>query len=392
MSKTRNPLRGLMYISVFVLVFDILGMYLDLTAADTSEILGIPFHSRGSLNPIAPFRIACIVVFLYLYRRYSKYAWHTLIISILLDISAYWILRWQGIYFETLETAVNDWFRLGLWALLLVYVIKLLSPYMQFISSNSTQAYKAQQAMPDSLLDPHQIIESCDDEKAGDSSQSVRLRAETQVQLGKLGAAFILIYSTYYVIVHRIYLAIVIGVPAKFIRFAVISFTFAYAIPVFYLCGLATKRLRIAKMGYRIWLIFVLGFFLFVGFRELVLKGNFSIFPTFWGPLGIITIVWWVGVRGLTRIVEPQTKSAECDTIANISMYIGIFLGFFCGSKITHDFLASYWPEIPHYDKVRSVLPCLVGAAAGSLLGGYVGAFIGAFIERLQKAKTRQQG
>jgi len=391
MKEKTNPLRWLMYLAVICLFLDIGQIYLDAATSGEGDILGIPFHSRGALNPTAPFRIACILVFLYFYRRHSKYAWHTLMVIILLDIPAYWILRWQGIYFKVPETGISDWFTLSLWVFLLVYVIKLRSAYVQFILCDNVQTRKAQQATPDNLLAPYQITGSSENKGVSDPSRPPSLSPGIQIQLGKLGAAFVLIYSTYHIIIHKFYLAIVAGIPAKFVTVFVVCSAFGYAVPIVYLCGLVTKRLAIARTVYRIWLVFVLGFLLFIGLEELVLKGDFSAFLSFWMPLGIVTILWQVGLQGLTRIMKPEATGKWFNTASSILMFIGMFLGFFCGGKITHDFLASYWPDIPHYDRLRWMLPCFTGAVAGSSVGAYVGAFIGSLIDQLRKGKPTKR-
>ena len=131
-----NPMRWLMYIAVFWLFVDIVLMYMDATVSGVSEICGITFDSRGPLNPLAPFRVTCMILFLFLYAKHSKYAWHVMMILLLLNIPLYWILRSQAIYYRPLRYAKEDWFLITVWAGFLLWMIKLRPRYFLFISSN----------------------------------------------------------------------------------------------------------------------------------------------------------------------------------------------------------------------------------------------------------------
>jgi hypothetical protein len=132
----QNPIRWLMYIGLFWLLFDIMQIYLDATVTGIGEVWGIPFDSRGPLNPIAPFRIGCIVVFLYFYVKRSKHAWIAIMIPMVLSTPAYWILRMQRIYFRAPKSAVNDYLALAAWVGLLLYTISLRTKYLSFIASD----------------------------------------------------------------------------------------------------------------------------------------------------------------------------------------------------------------------------------------------------------------
>ena len=122
----------------------------------------------------------------------------------------------------------------------------------------------------------------------------------------------------------------------------------------------------------------------------LVLQGNFSDFLTFWAPMGIVVLMWKVGLHGLKRTLRCDQEPSNWDSVSGICTYLGMFLGFFCGGKLTHDILKVFWPTVPHYDKVRWILPCFVGSMLGLAAGVYLGAFLGSFVaflvrDRIQK-------
>ena len=228
-------------------------------------------------------------------------------------------------------------------------------------------------------------------EKIEDSLINYDLRPHIQIWLGKFGACSAIIYGFYLIIIHKFYM-VVITPPPNMLFMLFLFFTLDFVIPGIYVYGLTYGKINITKLSYGVWLAFVVIYFLFEGFCKLILMGDFSEFATFWAPLGIITIFWRVGLRGLDRVTKPETEKKNLDDVSNISMYIGVFLGFFCGGKITHDLLASYWPDMPHYDKLRWVLPCFGGAIAGSFVGAYIGAFIGYFVNKaLIKSSTQEK-
>lgn len=130
-----NPMRWLMYIAVFGLLFDIAGIYIDLTASGSGEIWGIPFNSCGPLNPIAPFRIVFMLIFLYLYGKHSKYAWHVMMLFLILNIPAYWFFRIRGTYLQPQAFRTKDLFTFVVWLGFLFYVIILRPRYMHFLSN-----------------------------------------------------------------------------------------------------------------------------------------------------------------------------------------------------------------------------------------------------------------
>jgi len=396
MTQEVNPLRWLMCIAVFVLLFDVAQIYLDATVSGTGEVVGIPFHSRGPLNPIAPFRIIAVIVYLYLYHKRSTLAWHVLLMTTILSFPAYLILRLQGIYFKPDKFTTRDLFTLVAWITLALYIIKLRSPYIQFLSCGGTSVKENEEDEESAPTDDYrpfgrEMCKSHEQIRFGQTFNTFSIKPETQIQMGKFAASLVIIYATYLLVIHRIYMAVARGISAKYVGVAAIYLTLGFLIPIGYVWSLVYRKLRSARIVYRIWLVFVLLAFVFVGFHRLILMGDFSDFLPFWGPLGVTTIFWWVGVRGLTRIEEPETESKHANTVSNISMYIGMFLGFFCNGKITHDLLASYWPDVPYY-YMRWFLPCLVGGIAGSCIGAfagaYAGAFLGFFIDRLQKAKA----
>lgn len=378
-----------MYFSVFILLTDILWLYLDATISDTTTILGVSFQSRGPVNPLALLRVVCIPIFLYLYWKRSKYAWYLLIITILLNIPLYWISRMCGIYFQPPNFVPNDVFTLAGWIVLIFYTVKLRADYLRFVCSNGTLLAENHQGASNSCLSMHEEESDSNSNRVSHVSNTNYLTPHTQTQIGKLGAYLVIIYGLYLVIVNRFYMIVFELPPKRFFFVLALFYTLVFVIPGLYIFALTYRKRSIATVTCYIFLAFAVIRFLFEGIRKLVLLGDFSRFVSFWGPLGIVTIFWWIGYRGLKRLTASHMVKGECDTIMSLSMYIGIFLGFFCGGKIIHDFLSHFWPDVPYYDLLRWGLPCLAGGAGGSFIGSYIGAYIGYIIDKIIKAKCK---
>ena len=367
-----------MYFAVIFLLLDIVWLYLDATISGTGEVLGIPFHSRGSLNPIAPFRMVASISFLLLYYKHSKYAWHVLMISILVNIPFYCILRIRGIYFQPPEFVSKDCFTLIAWIGILYYMMRVRQQYMLYVSSRIRAEHDSMSDYPGDYSETTEETERpIQRQTSNHSVKDISLQPEIQIEIGEVLACLIIVMSCY------LYFS---GSGQLRPTTLIVSIIFFIIIPALYVYALSKENLKVAKISYRAWLSCVLLLFIFYGFRKLILMGQFSSFLYFWAPLGVITICFWVGQRGLTRIIEPNTNEGSCDTIPWISMCIGIFLGFFLGGRITHGFLALVWPHIPHYE-VRWALPCLIGSIAGGIVGGVVSSFLGFLIEAIRQSK-----
>lgn len=124
----RNPMKYLVYFALFGLLIDIGGIYMDTSAKDFA-----------SINPLAPLRIVCLLTFLYLYVKQSKYAWHVIMAPMLLYIPIYWLLRVQGIHFQQQEFATKDLITLAAWLVMLLYMIAIRSQYMDFLTSKDKE-------------------------------------------------------------------------------------------------------------------------------------------------------------------------------------------------------------------------------------------------------------
>ena len=135
MDVNNNPLRGMVFLSIWFLILDLFQVSLDLNILSSGEIWGIPYKSQGSINPLAPFRILCYFVFLYLYKKSSKYAWHILLGYIITVIPAYIILRWQEIYYPPSKSVFPYVFTIFAGLVVLLYIIILRKKYFSYIVS-----------------------------------------------------------------------------------------------------------------------------------------------------------------------------------------------------------------------------------------------------------------
>jgi hypothetical protein len=294
-----------------------------------------------------------------------------------------------GIYFQPPNFVPNDVFTLAGWIVLIFYTVKLRADYLRFVCSNGTLLAENHQGASNSCLSMHEEESDSNSNRVSHVSNTNYLTPHTQTQIGKLGAYLVIIYGLYLVIVNRFYMIVFELPPKRFFFVLALFYTLVFVIPGLYIFALTYRKRSIATVTCYIFLAFAVIRFLFEGIRKLVLLGDFSRFVSFWGPLGIVTIFWWIGYRGLKRLTASHMVKGECDTIMSLSMYIGIFLGFFCGGKIIHDFLSHFWPDVPYYDLLRWGLPCLAGGAGGSFIGSYIGAYIGYIIDKIIKAKCK---
>jgi len=132
----QNPMRWLVYLAVFGLILCISRMLLDATRSNNDHVVhGVNFGSLLDMNPLAPFQILFTILFLYLYVKHSKYAWHAIAIPFLLSYPISVIFRAAGVYFLPHRHAFENWFWLMLWVLLLIYMLGLRKRYISFLSS-----------------------------------------------------------------------------------------------------------------------------------------------------------------------------------------------------------------------------------------------------------------
>ena len=127
--------------AIFALIGGILQIIMDAKVEGIGEIWGIPYDSRGVLNPLIPFQIIFMVPFLFLYWKKSKYAWHTLMVFFILDIPYYWLFRAQEIYFRPPKYTFGEYSLVISWVVLPIYLLYIRSRYLNYISSGKNTKY-----------------------------------------------------------------------------------------------------------------------------------------------------------------------------------------------------------------------------------------------------------
>ena len=120
----QNPLRWLIFIAIVSIIFDAFGI--------VAEVLNIVEFHRGKLFVLAPFRILFMAVFLYFVSRRSKYAWHIIVVTLLIYTPAYFILHPKD--FSSAEYYSEFGFTLLVWIGFLIYAMMLRKPYMEYLS------------------------------------------------------------------------------------------------------------------------------------------------------------------------------------------------------------------------------------------------------------------
>ena len=132
----RNPMRWLVYLTVFGLILGASRTHLDITrASDDYTLFGINIWRFGAINPLTPFNLIFAIAFLYLYIKQSKYAWHALALPFLLNYPISLMLRMGGIYFQPYKHMWETVLWPVIWVLVLVYIIQLRNKYFDFLSS-----------------------------------------------------------------------------------------------------------------------------------------------------------------------------------------------------------------------------------------------------------------
>jgi len=128
----KNPIKWLAYVSVFWLVICILQI-LDANVSGVGKIWGLTCYNRGTLNPIVPFSVVFIVMFLLLYVKRSQYAWHVLFTFFVLDTPVYRIFRFQGVNFRLTQSVLQNILILVVWIGLLAYMIYVYKAYRNYV-------------------------------------------------------------------------------------------------------------------------------------------------------------------------------------------------------------------------------------------------------------------
>jgi len=130
----RNPMRFLVYLTVFALIICVSQVYYDQTIPNNGgKFWGVDVESRGAFNPLAPFHIMGGLIFLYLCAKHSKYAWHVIIIWFVLALPSYWFLRCMRIYFRPPRYTFEDPFSLCIWIITLIYIMRLRPKYNLYV-------------------------------------------------------------------------------------------------------------------------------------------------------------------------------------------------------------------------------------------------------------------
>jgi hypothetical protein len=118
-NKIRNPLRSIMHVAILALILSIFGL---IHSEKLSLWVGILYSVEATL-------------FLYLYFKQSKYAWYALFVFCFFNSPGFILLRILG-YNLGLKYSKPWWVSVGVWVLVLVYLIHVRGRYMSFIDDH----------------------------------------------------------------------------------------------------------------------------------------------------------------------------------------------------------------------------------------------------------------
>ena len=332
---TKNPLRTFVYVSILILVVD------TAEIAYTSVETAIEGHSTAGklfyLWTLA--RMACLVLFLVLNGR-SKYAWHFLLGSLMVSAGEYSLAGLKGDSDHISSVVMYGAIGIGL----IVYLILLRGKYNTWLTARrvdmvgSEDSPKARVDADNSLVSGEPTISAID-----------------QLTVGKIGAACVAIYAAGPIAKH---------VSAKGLHVENVGFVlvlvFFLGVPLTYGFSLIRRKVVIAYALWRVWLGFIILFFVLQGFRELVLEGDTRRLYHFWLPLIVATLMMEAGVQGARRLYA-KAKQDTRDTASHIGAWVAGFIGFCYGGKLAHLILRRLGSDMPSYD-IRWVIASLAGA------------------------------
>jgi hypothetical protein len=137
------------------------------------------------------------------------------------------------------------------------------------------------------------------------------MKAKTQIRIGLWGAILLTAFGVFDCLYH---------LPSSFaeILYEMFNYLFTIIILVFYIVSIVRKKLRTTIIAYRIWWIscvVLLWLSAYVSFLEGKWAESFKSFITevimilyFILPFGFVTLILWMGIRGLKRMIETENE------------------------------------------------------------------------------------
>lgn len=135
------------------------------------------------------------------------------------------------------------------------------------------------------------------------------MKPKTQKNIGLVTAAILFVVGIY---------KLVFQVHLRLDLLGLLEITIFSAI---YFLALRARKVRTAQVIYRVWWIIglivlsilFLGLLLFGFWRVKLEYFRFDLYLLLYVgvPFGLITLLWWIGLRGLQRIVETERMSTD---------------------------------------------------------------------------------
>ncbi|MHC4215376.1 MAG: hypothetical protein ACYSWP_18600 [Planctomycetota bacterium] len=130
---TKNPLRLFSSLAKIKLIICAVLLCLSFIIPMPSSSHNIPIDNYTNLD--WAFGIVGAVLFLYLYRVKSRFAWYVIMVIMFVDILLY-PFRAYDIYFNKQNSSVMYFFTIGVLLALTIYAIKQKSSYKEFLRSH----------------------------------------------------------------------------------------------------------------------------------------------------------------------------------------------------------------------------------------------------------------
>ncbi|OHB47558.1 MAG: hypothetical protein A2Y10_12650 [Planctomycetes bacterium GWF2_41_51] len=198
---------------------------------------------------------------------------------------------------------------------------------------------------------------------------------EIDVIFGKLAASCIMLLG-----INLVWKSLTAG---KF-YLSPIFFAFAILVPCTYLFSLITYRIKLAKLAFQIWTVFIL--LLFFSQTNRILNK----FSSFWAgilPYALVTVCMLIGLKGIGRIkdgnqfdIDKTSKIPESyrnlrilvGSVDGIISLLSTFIIMVLAGKYFHDFALANWPSFGE----RKILLFCIGVGVGYYPSRIMGAVI----------------
>ena len=127
-----NPLKYMLYLSIFGLILSFFGILMALNAFNMLD--GANYAGPRGISPLMLLHIPSAFLFIYLYSRRSKYAWHVIAVTAILNDAIYYTFKAAGIYFIVERSFSHYAMHIAATIIFWVYLLHIRKRYFAFVS------------------------------------------------------------------------------------------------------------------------------------------------------------------------------------------------------------------------------------------------------------------